>query len=73
MGLIKQGVIYLTGVGLASCLGFISGVLLLFTIASATELDDGSTLLMIISAISGLIIGMICYRFVKWGNRNSSI
>jgi len=73
VGLLKQGIIYLTGVGLASGLGFISAVLLLFAIASATDIDNGNTLLMIISAIAGLLIGMACYRFVKWGNRTSSI
>ena len=73
VGLLKQGVIYLTGIGLASALGFISAVLLLFTIASTTALDDGSLFLMIISGIAGLLIGMVCYRFVKWGNRKSVI
>ncbi|MGY8669858.1 MAG: hypothetical protein ACKVJ7_02275 [Candidatus Poseidoniales archaeon] len=73
MGLLKQGIIYLTGIGLAGGLGFISSVLLLFTIASATEIDNSSTFLMIISAICGLLIGMACYRFVKWGNSSSSI
>ena len=73
MGLLKQGVIYLTGIGLASGLGFISAVLLLFTIASTTALEDGSIFLMIISGVAGLLIGMACYRFVKWGNRKSAI
>jgi len=73
VGLLKQGIIYLTGIGLAGGLGFISAVLLLFTIASATDIDNGNTLLMIISAIAGLLIGMACYRFVKWANRSSSI